>query len=230
MRKNGSPKQPTNSEAINTNVCRNLSCPFLLLEMRLYNASHSACVAVGDVVPKATSIAALRHCRSPAKLEGRVVVKITDAKVPSAFVQHARSPPPVPQKSRRTNRSTIGEAAPKSALRGYSATMKIPASSVSEQHAAGRDEAGVPSMPEEGAGEAKEGEMADSKTPEPAAGFDFEGLVLWDVDHVRAAKSHTPPFYDVVDDCGAEYVDNFNFETLPTAKILLGGDHCFYLP
>ncbi|CAB1102794.1 unnamed protein product [Ectocarpus sp. CCAP 1310/34] len=45
-------------------------CPLRVLQVRLYNASHSACVAVGHVVSDATVEAALRHWQSSAKLQG----------------------------------------------------------------------------------------------------------------------------------------------------------------
>ncbi|CAB1109990.1 unnamed protein product [Ectocarpus sp. CCAP 1310/34] len=44
--------------------------PAIGLKVRLYNASHSACVAVGHVVSDATAEAALRHWQSSAKLQG----------------------------------------------------------------------------------------------------------------------------------------------------------------
>ncbi|CAB1107943.1 unnamed protein product [Ectocarpus sp. CCAP 1310/34] len=45
-------------------------CPLRVLQVRLYNASHSACVAVGHVMSDATVEAALRHWQSSAKLQG----------------------------------------------------------------------------------------------------------------------------------------------------------------
>ncbi|CAB1102693.1 unnamed protein product [Ectocarpus sp. CCAP 1310/34] len=45
-------------------------CPLRVLQVRLYNASHSACVAVGHVVSDATAETALRHWQSSAKLQG----------------------------------------------------------------------------------------------------------------------------------------------------------------
>lgn len=54
---------------------------------------------------------------------------------------------------------------------------------MTESHAAGRGDAGV----QPGAGEEEEeGEMKDGEPPESAE--DFEGLVLWDVDHMGAGE------------------------------------------
>eukprot|EP00903_Cladosiphon_okamuranus_P010289 g9740.t1 len=198
-------------------------------KMRLYNASHSACVAVGDVVSEETAKNALAHWGSSPKLRGasgarlRVVVKLTEVKIANAFVQHAKSPPPpVSVDGQRKTRCTIGEAAPKIANRACGATTKVPTPHVTEQPAADRDEAGAQPMLEERAGEEGGEEVADG---EPQESADFEGLVLWDVAHVRPAGAYTPPLHEAVMDSGdGDYVDTFSIEALPKSKVIQGGD------
>ena len=176
--------------------------------MRLYNASHSKCVAVGEVVSKDIALAALQHWGSTARLTTeRLVVKISDPKVRSAFVLHAKSPPPPSASAGGTSnkRCTIGEAAPK----------------------APRGEAGVQPMQELGAGEVEGGEVVDSVSPEFADGVQFEGMVLWDKDHMREADSYVPPLHGAVDDGGVEYTDSFSYDNLPQGKVVMGGEFFF---
>lgn len=65
--------------------------------------------------------------------------------------------------------------------------------------------------------------MVSGEVMEPAAGSYFEGLVLLDVDHMRETESYKPQLYDVVDDGGANNVDNFDSGALPKGKIAQGG-------
>lgn len=178
-------------------------CPLRVLHVRLYNASHSACVAVGHMVSDATAEAALRHWQSSDKLQGlsgrrhRVVVKISEAKIPSAFVEHAKSPPS--PEGNGSRRCTIGQAAPKIALPKHGATT--------------------------GGGERTE---IGSESPEVAECGEFEGMVLWDLDHMRDAGSYKPPLHHVVDDGGVEYTDNFSVDNLPMGKVVQGGGEFFF--
>eukprot|EP00903_Cladosiphon_okamuranus_P019881 g18274.t1 len=139
--------------------------PAIGLKVRLYNASHSACVAVGHVVSDATAEVALRHWQSSARRQGlsgrrqSVVVKISEGKVPSAFVQHAKSPPS--PEGNGSRRCTIGQAAPNIVFPKHSATT--------------------------GGGERKE---VGDESPEVAECGEFEGMVLWDLDHMRDADSY----------------------------------------
>ncbi|CAB1109200.1 unnamed protein product [Ectocarpus sp. CCAP 1310/34] len=172
--------------------------PAIGLKVRLYNASHSACVAVGHVVSDATAEAALRHWQSSARLQGlsgrrqSVVVKISEAKVPSAFFQYAKSPPS--PEGNGSRRCTIGQAAPKIAFPKHGATT--------------------------GGG----GKKVGDESPEVAECGEFEGMVLWDLDHMRDADSYKPPLHRVVDDGGVEYTDNFSLDNLPMGKVVQGRD------
>ena len=169
--------------------------------MRLYNASHSACVAVGSVIPDATAAVALDRWKNLPKLVGpsgqrlRVVVDITEAKVPSAFVQHAKSPPLESSKGRRKKRCTVGDVAPRAA-------MKI---STPTQDAGGNDGKDSQSMPEEDAEEVKAIEVPDKVSCSDES-LDLDGLVLWDIHHIRSADSYKAPLHDVVDDSGVECI------------------------
>lgn len=191
--------------------------PFVQLQVRLYNTSHSACVAVGDVVVESTALAALDHWKSAIKLVGpslerlRAVVKITEVKVPSAFVQHALSPPaPVPADGWQptSKRCTIGEVAPAAPFGRNSATRT---------REAGEQREG------DGVAEVVVGDSRHNEAPESDEDLHFHGLVLWDITHMRKASSYKPPLYDLVDESGVEYSDNFNYEDLPTGKIVQGG-------
>ena len=108
----------------------------------------------------------------------RVVIKITDAKVPNAFVQQAKSPslPRVSGGGEGKTRCTVGEAASKTALRACGATKKIATFPVMEQLAAGRDEAAVQSLRKEGAREGEGGNVIDGEPPRSPE--DFQGLVF----------------------------------------------------
>lgn len=82
------------------------SCPLLFLQMRLYNVSHFACVAVGDVVSEATTKAAFRHWKSFSQAtrgvrdqhhgcKSRACLRPT-RHTPTAYIRKIRGEPTVP--------------------------------------------------------------------------------------------------------------------------------------
>eukprot|EP00903_Cladosiphon_okamuranus_P005395 g5383.t1 len=62
------------------------------------------------------------------------------------------------------------------------------------------------------------------ESPEVAECGEFEGMVLWDLDHMRDADSYKPPLHRVVDDGGVEYTDNFSLDNLRMGKVVQGRD------
>lgn len=60
--------------------------------MRLYSSNHASCVGVGEVQDETTSTQAERRWTTPRRRARRVVVKLSEALVPAAFIPHKGAP------------------------------------------------------------------------------------------------------------------------------------------
>lgn len=62
--------------------------------MRLYSNNHAICVGVGEVQDDVSAAEALRRWRprSWQRLKGVIVVKLSEALVPAAFIPHKKAP------------------------------------------------------------------------------------------------------------------------------------------
>lgn len=70
--------------------------------MRLYSSNHASCVGIGEVQDDATTDEALHLWRPQMRRRSkRVVVKMSEALVPAAFIPH-KGAPPVPGVGRAT--------------------------------------------------------------------------------------------------------------------------------
>lgn len=85
----------------------------MLLQVRLYSNNHASCVGVGEVLDETTSSEILRRWRPQSRPRGgqptRVVVKVSEALVPSAFTPHKGAPPASSDEPRRVTMKDVYE-------------------------------------------------------------------------------------------------------------------------
>lgn len=85
----------------------------MLFQVRLYSNNHASCVGVGEVQDDETSAEILRRWRPQSRpRQGqptRVVVKVSEMLVPSAFTPHKGAPPASSVEPRRVTMKDVFE-------------------------------------------------------------------------------------------------------------------------